>query len=148
VAGFLAPADSAPLDPLEVDDSDPPGDDEDDPETGPGEQSSKQPQRLPSSIGLSVFLPRDATSLRVSVSYAEYEFEPANGEESASWLRRPCGPFEKELTLEELVRGVQVEQNVHVEGNVARVAVPGRPFRRRKSSTPSASFRSSLRSLT
>jgi hypothetical protein len=125
MAGFLAPADSAPIDPLEEDDGDPPGDDEDDPETGPGEQGSKQPQRLPSSIGLSVFLPEGTTSVRVTVSYAEYDFESANGEERASWLRRQCGPFERDVNLDELGRGIQIAKGVFLEGNVARATARG-----------------------
>jgi hypothetical protein len=126
MAGFLAPADSAPLDPLdeegEVGDG---SDDEDDSETGAQEQTPRQPKRLPSSIGLSVFLRKGATEVHATVSYAEYEHEPAEGDERASWLRRPCGPFEVDVPLDKLARGIKVAPGIVIEGNVADVKVSG-----------------------
>jgi hypothetical protein len=124
MAGFLAPANSAPVDPLEEDGGDAPGDDEDDPETGPAEPGPRQPHRLPSSVGLSVFLPSGATSLTVKVRYAAYELEPPSGEERATWLRRPCA-LERDVSLEELARGVEIAKGVCIEGTVAHARVPG-----------------------
>jgi hypothetical protein len=119
LTGFLAPSDAPAPDPLEDDDEGTGGDDEDDVETGPSEPGSRQPKRLPCSIGLSVFLESAVRSVRVRASFADYLYEPKSGDEKATWKRAPHDPFEKELTLAELARGVEVAPGVFIEGATA-----------------------------
>jgi hypothetical protein len=119
LTGFLAPSDAPAPDPLEEDDEGEGDDDEDDVETGPSEPGSRQPKRLPCSIGLSVFLESAVRSVRVRASFADYQYEPRTGDEKATWRRVPRGPFENDLTLSELGRGVEIAPGVFVEAATA-----------------------------
>lgn len=101
LTGFLAPALARETkDPLS-DDEIGGGDDEDDVESGAAEPENKQKNLFPASMGLSVLL-RPGSTLRATVSFAEYVVEERDAvtEEGArkkkptrAWRRVPRGPF-------------------------------------------------------
>lgn len=144
VTGFLAPEGSAEVDAATEDDDAGSGDDEDDGEQGPQESVPKAPRRLPSSIGLSVLLPKgEGGAVRVRLSYAEYALEgvePARADmrgadqikaTSASarqrWTRRPIAPIEADLPLDEAVlrRGREVARGLWIQGLLSSTRAHG-----------------------
>ena len=74
LTGFLAPQSAQPDEDPTDDENVGGGDDVDADEFSAGEQPEpKQKQRLPASLGLSVLLRKETTSVTASVQYADYE---------------------------------------------------------------------------
>lgn len=85
LTGFLVPREQGEIE--EPDDDElGTGDDEDDETDGRAENTVKKVRRLPASMGLSVFVPREVTTLTAHVSWADYLRVEVG--ESKRWSRR------------------------------------------------------------
>jgi hypothetical protein len=126
LCGFLVPNEQSQLEPDPEDDPN----DEDGLEAGDdpseGSQNDREAQRrplLPSSMGMSVLLPPEATSVRVRVCFADYVPEaqaaeqeegkpPKRGRPQIHWRRQARGPIELTVALDaslEDTQGIRIE---------------------------------------
>lgn len=107
LTGFIVPRAQRDLDDdlNDTDDQNETGDDRDDPQNPTPDPTAKRKAWLPSSIGLSAFVPRGTKTIIASVCWADYEqLEQARAEgadryQKAPWRRRPHRPVELSLSL-------------------------------------------------
>ena len=143
LTGFLAPVEAPDVD-VSIEDADQDGGDADEEdETGGQEAEPKAPRRLPSSIGLSVLLPKGTSedSAHASLSFGEYTLTRGKrGAESRSdapltpgaeqaWTRRAVGPLSKVVPLDAraLRRGWEIAPGLWIEGHLGVAKAPGLP---------------------
>lgn len=137
LTGFLAPQGGRePQDPREQDPTEEEelGAEVDHDEESDGterEREPKQKNRLPASMGLSVLLPPGAETVRVRVSWAEYEPEERETGEGRRpkkvWIRvaRPPAVLELPLDPRRIADGVPVtEDGVYLAGKLETVDLP------------------------
>lgn len=105
LTGFLAP--DAERDPADVgqDEELAAGNDTDEEETqSAGQDAPRLKSFWPASIGLSLLLPAESTTVRVSVSFAEYVMEPTEIAErrkpASYWRRKPRQTIEIDVSLD------------------------------------------------
>jgi hypothetical protein len=72
LTGFLVPKEQGEIDEPDADDELDTGEDDDNETDGRGENGVKKVRRLPASMGLSVFVPKDVKALTAHVSWADY----------------------------------------------------------------------------
>jgi hypothetical protein len=117
LTGFLVPRDSPEQadDPTEEDEEIGAGDSTDEPDSTAPDPTIKRRAFLPSSIGLSVFVPRTVHTLTAAVSWADYAQleKPADSQDHQRrlpWTRLPHQPVEVPVPIDRdaLGRGIDV----------------------------------------
>ncbi|MCA9599439.1 MAG: DISARM system helicase DrmA [Myxococcales bacterium] len=143
LTGFLAPQSAQPDEDPTDDENVGGGDDVDADEFSAGEQPEpKQKQRLPASLGLSVLLRKETTSVTASVQYADYERiarkdaglpEEADGVKGSKfvWRRLPPHDVSVEVPLDakQLGKGIPVPDSggLYLKGTLGAARGHGLP---------------------
>jgi hypothetical protein len=131
LTGFLAP--QGGRDPQEDAQDEDHGIEEDEGEEGGGterEAETKQKNRLPASMGLSILLPPGTDTVRVRASWAEYEPEERETGERRRpkrvWRRVEREPVDRILPLDprKILAGIAIADGVHLAGKLETVDVP------------------------
>ncbi|RMH17506.1 MAG: helicase [Acidobacteria bacterium] len=138
LTGFLAPLEGRELvEPIDDEVAAGPDDDQGAGDDPPAEGEPKRKSLLPSSIGLSAFLPaaEGTETLTATVRWAEYEAEEKEDEGDGPgrflWRRRPRGPLSADVPLDAaaLERGIPLPgcDGVELCGKLESAAAPGLP---------------------
>jgi len=126
LTGFLAPLDAKPEQRTDADaddDLDAAGEVGLDDDITPEQTAAAKQRYLPSSIGLSILLPKEATELAVHVRWGDYRRE-GDGANAERWVRRPR---EEQLPLELKSRLAAPVEHKVPNGDGLRIAVMIQP---------------------
>jgi hypothetical protein len=100
LAGFLAPDGTKPDDPSLEEENEEAGDDTDEGDSAASDGAPKTPRRLPSSMGLTVFVAPGVNEIVARASWGEYTRHEDEKSKQVRWHRSPSGPHEVRIPLD------------------------------------------------